>query len=477
MFLDSYVVCEFCGKHYQVLSSRHLATHGTTREEYMTEFGLGPDSFMSHQRRREIATRRDYRPLTQKAVHKKIRAIYGRHGDVSSGFVKRFWPQYYMQAIQMHGCFNKALKELGLETWLTKRARDWTPERVIEEIKQLHEKSGTLSVGRELVKENKLLLWYAARFFGNWRNAIQAAGFSLQEVSVSEAWSREKVIARIRQVRKRKNLTEMEFLVLHRASHRYLGGMDRALKQAGFSWEGFYGKTKWSEELILSELRKYKKLYGKTGSRKIAEACPDLRSNAIRYFGGWNAALERVGIKTARVHHWTKETLAAELKRLLRGKKSTTPKYVREKLGERFYAAALNHFGSWEAAMAAAGLNFEKSKEEWDRGKIIQRIQALHRSGELGKGVSRKHPHLYAASAVYFDSWSNAVAAAGCHFPKRIKWNEDMIFSGIRDFLQSGHPNVQKANPKLYKAAVARFGSWGTTLTRASEYNGTGLRA
>ncbi|MDR1776608.1 MAG: MucR family transcriptional regulator [Desulfovibrio sp.] len=66
------VVCLVCGSTFKILSSRHLASHGLTPEEYREKFGLKPKTALvakSLQRMRKKKMQ-DMR-LWEKRVHKK----------------------------------------------------------------------------------------------------------------------------------------------------------------------------------------------------------------------------------------------------------------------------------------------------------------------------------------------------------------------------------------------------------------------
>jgi hypothetical protein len=79
--------------------------------------------------------------------------------------------------------------------------RVWTQERLIETIRQLSEQGVDLSP--TAIQKTHGALFSSARsrsHFGNWRDAIQAAGLSYDEIKrVKQRWSREEILQQIKQ--------------------------------------------------------------------------------------------------------------------------------------------------------------------------------------------------------------------------------------------------------------------------------------
>lgn len=414
---DLFVVCELCGRELRIINSIHLAAHGTTREEYMEEFGLTSDQLVCKDRRRKIARRSDYWPMTQAEVHERLRALFRKHGNVGAGFVSKNARQVIAQATQMHGSWRKAVAAAGLETWLMQREKEWTKDRVLQEIRKVYRERGSLQLRRELLNEFGVLPWYATRFFGGWRKAVIAAGIELEEGGVREEWSKEKVRAWIHKYKSRSLMPKRGRELFDRACTRYYGSPKKAFLAVGREWEWANGATSWSRKKILEELRRYREVHGPQCASLIASENPNLRARAFHYFGTWRRALRLAGI-TAKRDDWTKETLARELRHFLKnGRLPTWASYTQARRGE-LYNSTLNHFGSWPAAIYAAGMKHQRwlkpARSVWTEEQVLSALRGLSRLG-LRDQASRQeklNPELFTAIKALYGSWRGAWAAA-----------------------------------------------------------------
>jgi hypothetical protein len=143
--------------------------------------------------------------------------------------------------------------------------------------------------------------------------------------------------------------------------------------------------------------------------------------------------------------------------------------------------AASRHFGSWEAAISYAGLDYEAIRQykTWSRQRIIDRIRQLNAEGvDLSWRNLSEHvdPQLAAAATKksHFGSWREAIAAAGLDYDeiRRYKtWSEDRILSSVRERASHGQPlnakNVQHQDITLITAARRQYDSWHLALNAA----------
>ncbi len=76
----------------------------------------------------------------------------------------------------------------------------------------------------------------------------------------------------------------------------------------------------------------------------------------------------------------------------------------------------MRHFGSWRAAVEAAGFQYQKVVGRklpgyWNRERCIKAIDRL--SERHSSHVRRQKPALYSAALRIFGSWQAAIEAAG----------------------------------------------------------------
>lgn len=181
---------------------------------------------------------------------------------------------------------------------------------------------------------------------------------------------------------------------------------------------------------------------------------------------------------------WTKEKLVAEIKRLHVDGVDLSPTAIQRTHSALFSSArSRSHFGSWRAAIEAAGLNYDdlkRVKQRWNREEILARIRELHSQGHdlLDPRFKIKNRSLYLAACAhrYFGSWRRAVQAAGLNHEQMREsrvWTRSRILRTIQDLHSEGQPLgwafIEEHEPGIYRAARRKenFGSWANALAAA----------
>jgi hypothetical protein len=257
----------------------------------------------------------------------------------------------------------------------------WTRESIIRHLLEREAKGLPLSVGGQGVG---LSLYGAARrIFGSWRNAIKAAGIAPQQVLTWERWSPARILVMIRHLaRRRRPLTTDQ---LERRYH-------------------------------------------------------NLVTAARRHFGSWSKAVLAAGVKPTklqRVVPWNQErVIEAILRRALRNE-SLVARLVEPR---SLLDAAQRFYGSWTAAVAAAGLDSgltvpppggkrrrpakahapDRREDEicrvpWTKERVIAQLLARDREQKPmhSTALARDENRLYHAARRHLGSWSEAMRAAG----------------------------------------------------------------
>lgn len=181
---------------------------------------------------------------------------------------------------------------------------------------------------------------------------------------------------------------------------------------------------------------------------------------------------------------WTKKKLVAEIKRLYDEDVDLSPTAIQKSHSALFSSArSRSHFGSWRAAIEAAGLDYDdlkRIKQRWNREEILMRIREMHAQGHdlLDPRFKIRNRSLYLAACAhrYFGSWRRAVQAAGLdHETMRESrvWTRTRILRTIQQLAQEGKPlgwaYIEEHEPGIYRAARRKenFGSWAGALQAA----------
>lgn len=184
--------------------------------------------------------------------------------------------------------------------------RVWTRDKLVGEIKKLHNQGVDLSP--TAIQETHGALFSSARsrsHFGNWRDAIEAAGLDYEGIKrVKQRWSHEEILDQIRAHHAAgEDLLDPEFKLKHRGlylaacAHRYFGSWRRAVHAAGLDHETMREKRIWTKARILRCISDLAKEGKPLGWAYVEMHCPGIYRAARRKenFGSWHEALLAAG--------------------------------------------------------------------------------------------------------------------------------------------------------------------------------------
>jgi hypothetical protein len=365
-------------------------------------------------------------------------------------------PALYAASKRLHGSWSNALRAAGC-------AADPTPylsaQEVIERI------ADRLKTGLPLTcmeRHDPLLARSAVKHFCGWRKALVAAGV---DATVPRRWSKRTIVAAMQTRHQRGgplSSTWREDKQLFRAAVRYFGSWENAMRAAGFDP---IHRQRWSKRRVIERLQAWGE---RGGYRNIRDVDPNLSAAAARLFGNFDAALEAAGVEPS-PRRWTDSRVVAAIQdRYVAG----NPLHV-EGLGDLKVAlAAKRRFGSWQAAVEAAGLAgkiiIKKPLRRWTREAVIAEIQAWHRSGRRLSAVSKQNQSLSCAAKTWFGSWRAALNAAGLESERKV-WSKQSLIDEVLNRSRNGRSlsSGDPANINLAAAASRYFGSWRKALQAA----------
>jgi hypothetical protein len=229
----------------------------------------------------------------------------------------------------------------------------------------------------------------------------------------------------------------------------------------------------------------------------VKEASKPLYCGALRHFGSWRNALRAAGIDVPSVERrreWNKAKIITRLRELCRQRRSLRQTDVNRYDSGLSRAACLT-FGTWCNALISAGINPETicRDPQWDQSKIIEAILLrVIRREALGSTTVRPHT-LKSAAVREFGSWSAALAAAGlepAHYirqrvpprdvGKKDDWSKERVRKAILQRYALGLPlygnSVLRDDRALFAAARKCFTNWSQALAFAgfdpAQHNG-----
>lgn len=216
---------------------------------------------------------------------------------------------------------------------------------------------------------------------------------------------------------------------LREAARRKFGFWDSALRAAGERPSRHRLLGAWSPERVIRTIQDMAHSGRVSGTRAQAE-CPTMYNIAIRVHRSWGNALRAAGLDPAE-HVQTKGRLRNGYKRLDWSREAVVEAiHERVRVGQSLNVGAAQadgkglsqqariRFGSWDAALEAAGIDptTVRRARTWTRDDVVKEIRARHRAGRplTFKASMAEEPRLVkAAQRLFPASWAKALSAAG----------------------------------------------------------------
>jgi hypothetical protein len=282
-----FVRCRICGERRRVISGRHLSKHGIEREIYMEEYGLSPDNLIAKDFRRIQSSRRDFQPYSKREWLAAMKAARRRIPSAFTiGNAERRFPQLYRNGLWFFGNWNDALRAAGLDPELLRQRKSWTRDAVIERIRALRKKGVPLSPN-SVMKNHQSLFSAAVRQYGSWNQVLIAAGVIKKPIPRKTRFG---LLRELGQIREHSGqIPEATMLYL---TH-YFGSVRNAIH--GLETDPKF-RAGWSTSKITATLRRMHR-----SGQSLAYAVNRRRHQALvsaaeAYFGSWGRALHTAGI-------------------------------------------------------------------------------------------------------------------------------------------------------------------------------------
>lgn len=185
-------------------------------------------------------------------------------------------------------------------------------------------------------------------------------------------------------------------------------------------------------------------------------------SRAVAVFGSWRAALSAAGLKSSR-EQWSRRRILHELKQR-RGNRQTQDR--------KLEYAAKRLFGSLHHAKIAAGLPVKSRAlvhRDWTHRDVLVAIGRRVADGQCIRATCREDPALYAAAKRLFGNWTEARQAAGLPVVVKEHLSPEEVIRRIKSRHSEKLPlsNLKEIDQDLYRSARRWFGSMAAAVRAA----------
>lgn len=367
----------------------------------------------------------------QAAVLDALRAWWIAKGNLSSNKIQREENSLYRAAVRHCGSWGNAMRALKRPYRERRQKRPWDRQRVLDALRELHDKGVRLS-SIEISRRDAGLLTAVSRHVGTIQAAREAIGAGAF-VPASVRWTAQKVADSLRQLHQSGEKMSSTHMMrnhgaLAEAAIRHCGSFSRALACAGLDYQEVTGRRptrRWDRAKVIAALKQRKAEVGDVYARRLQRQDMGLYHAAVTRFGSYTAALKAAGL-TYRLERgkWTRQAIITELKRLHEMDADLRYKPL-QRVHPGLPGACRHRFGSYQAAMGAAGLPYPPVKPApgWKRSQILAALREMHDGGEdlRYSAVKNRHGPLFRAARQYFGSYIGAVACAGLNYDEIVQ--------------------------------------------------------
>jgi len=241
-----------------------------------------------------------YRRWSRRTVIQRIRQLAQEGKPLNSAAIQRLEPKLVGAVNRRFSSWDDALIEAGVapNQWRKQRP-PWTRDSVILALREIHSTGGRLNHG---AFRKDSLRNAAPRLFGSWDGALRAAGFAPEEVRLCrEAWNEETIVGQIRlryQRGQAVNSGSIDRSSLRSAAYRCFGSWRKALAAAGLDPDKIQKRKPrckpWTAETVLQEIQRKHEMGEALNTNNISPY--SLRMSGAKFFGSWDAALTAAGL-------------------------------------------------------------------------------------------------------------------------------------------------------------------------------------
>lgn len=244
---------------------------------------------------------------------------------------------------------------------LRARQRRWSKQSVVAAIER-RDAAGLALNSSAVVASDEALVGAARRHWGNWDDALRAAGmdpesirFPRVDVLPPGTWSPQLVIKLIKERHAAgEDLTahrvQIDDSKLYSAAVYQIGSWREALTAAGLDYEQVIAVRQWSHESLIEHIQGLAEAGADLSVRTVEAFDIGLYGAARRLFEGWPQALVAAGIEEQRRSQpWDDDAILAAVELDAKGSSGGTQP-------GGLHAAVARRFGSWENARRAAGV-------------------------------------------------------------------------------------------------------------------------
>ncbi len=290
---EEVVQCRVCGGIFRILHPNHIKKHLMTPAEYKKRYGVA--FLASKQCRRKSANNRvgegarPYVPRDRDEILRDLRGLPALGRGLSYTHARQLDRRLVSQAERAFGSWRKALDMAGIQGV---RPHSWSRERILKAVSERLSKGKPLHAA--VLRRDDLQLYAAGiRYFGSWRNTLEAVGLDYRQISKVRAWDKEGISKILFQWCAQHgplnpsalNKTDSN---LYQAIRKYFQSVEQCARSLGLPYAA--QRRKWTRQKVADELRAWHCRHGPLSEKMLYDHETALYMATRRYFGSLRAA-------------------------------------------------------------------------------------------------------------------------------------------------------------------------------------------
>jgi hypothetical protein len=295
-----YITCKHCRKDFRAITFLHLRNiHGYDGDhpinDYKRKFRLQTATCLDS--RKKISAAKDYfwarqgRHWTRAKLLDEIRRVHRAGKSLRQLEIP---DRLYLAGRRLYGTWRAAVEKAGLDYEKATGIVHWTPEKVVEAIKELAQRGVPLSATYIKTHHQTLLNVARKQFPHGWGKALEAAGFDPAEHKVPRShWTRQQAEVWVRK-REAKGKPILAGAapgdLLHFVYNRLGTTWTDFVESLGITYPGVKKCRDWTKQKLLAEMRRWNAEGHRLNYRAVADEYQALIHQARKFFGSWDRA-------------------------------------------------------------------------------------------------------------------------------------------------------------------------------------------
>jgi len=433
--------------------------------------------------------KRTQRKWNKKLVKDELLALHEKGCEMREREIREIDGGLVSAARRHYGSWVKALTAAGIRPCYISR-RKWTEEMVLREIALRMERGESLRAV-DVNRDNQKLYRNARELFGSYIEAVESLGVDYADFGPAlRRWKKEEIKSEIKRLFKAGKPLNAGWVgknenALYLAAKKEYGSWDEALGSIGIDYEEIRQRKKWSPDGVKERIREMYKAGDRLDAAYVLENDKRLFYAGHRLFGGWEKTVSAAGVDYEKVRvdrrkKWSRKMIVEKIRDM--EKKGAKLNHAAAAQKDRnLVAAAMRHFGSWRAALEAAGINYKDvcgTTLNWTEDDVSGEIKRLNVDGAdlVSTVMCRENSRLFRAGVARFGTWEKAVRAAGIDYDRYRKirmWNREKVMESLQERMKRGKSvtwdAVKKEDSGLYVAVYDYFKTWDEAVRAARD--------